>query len=326
MTAANQAKTDAGNAITTANDAKFDVAKNTTAVANLVQQVGSGEVGLVKQDGQDGAITVAKDHGGDTVNVSGTSGNRRVQGVAAGAVEAASTDAVNGGQVFAVKQQVEKLRAGSAATAVDVSVDGSDAAAVKKGSRGVAVGADSKAQGQAVVAVGAQSSASGDGSVAVGNNASASAPGSVAIGQNAQADRANTVSVGVLGAERQITHVAPATQGTDAVNLEQTLSISRQSSAQTLKDANAYTDSQIGDLRHDAYAGTAAAMAMAALPQVSSAGGSMISLSGSTFEGQSATAIGVSGMSSNGHWIYKASGAATTRGNLGATVGVGYQW
>ena len=326
LTAANQAKTDAGNAITTANDAKFDVAKNTTAVANLVQQVGSGEVGLVKQDGQDGAITVAKDHGGDTVNVSGTSGNRRVQGVAAGAVEAASTDAVNGGQVFAVKQQVEKLRAGSAATAVDVSVDGSDAAAVKKGSRGVAVGADSKAQGQAVVAVGAQSSASGDGSVAVGNNASASAPGSVAIGQNAQADRANTVSVGVLGAERQITHVAPATQGTDAVNLEQTLSISRQSSAQTLKDANAYTDSQIGDLRHDAYAGTAAAMAMAALPQVSSAGGSMISLSGSTFEGQSATAIGVSGMSSNGHWIYKASGAATTRGNLGATVGVGYQW
>ena len=326
LTAANEAKTDAGNAITTANDAKFDVAKNTTAVANLVQQVGSGEVGLVKQDGQDGAITVAKDHGGDTVNVSGTSGNRRVQGVAAGAVEAASTDAVNGGQVFAVKQQVEKLRAGSAATAVDVSVDGSDAAAVKKGSRGVAVGADSKAQGQAVVAVGAQSSASGDGSVAVGNNASASAPGSVAIGQNAQADRANTVSVGVLGAERQITHVAPATQGTDAVNLEQTLSISRQSSAQTLKDANAYTDSQIGDLRHDAYAGTAAAMAMAALPQVSSAGGSMISLSGSTFEGQSATAIGVSGMSSNGHWIYKASGAATTRGNLGATVGVGYQW
>ena len=326
LTAANEAKTDAGNAITTANDAKFDVAKNTTAVANLMQQVGSGEVGLVKQDGQDGAITVAKDHGGDTVNVSGTSGNRRVQGVAAGAVEAASTDAVNGGQVFAVKQQVEKLRAGSAATAVDVSVDGSDAAAVKKGSRGVAVGADSKAQGQAVVAVGAQSSASGDGSVAVGNNASASAPGSVAIGQNAQADRANTVSVGVLGAERQITHVAPATQGTDAVNLEQTLSISRQSSAQTLKDANAYTDSQIGDLRHDAYAGTAAAMAMAALPQVSSAGGSMISLSGSTFEGQSATAIGVSGMSSNGHWIYKASGAATTRGNLGATVGVGYQW
>lgn len=115
-------------------------------------------MGLVKQDGQDGAITVAKDHGGNTVIVSGTSGDRRVQGVAAGAIDASSTDAVNGGQVFAVKQQVKQLRAGSAATAVDVSGDGSDAAVVKKGSRGVAAGANSKAQGQAAVAVGAQSS------------------------------------------------------------------------------------------------------------------------------------------------------------------------
>jgi autotransporter adhesin len=260
------------------------------------------------------------------VSVAGTTGDRRVTGVANGDVAAGSTDAANGGQVFAIKQKVEQLRAINSTTAVDSRGDGSDAATVRGGTRGVAVGSNASTQGLNAVAVGSRAKADGEGSVAIGSNTSATAANSVAIGQNSQADRINTVSVGARGAERQITNLAPATQDTDAVNLGQTMSITRRSRAEAVEEANAYTDSEIGALRSDAYAGTAAAMAMASLPQVTREGAGMVSLSGSTFEGQSAAAVGVSGMSNDGRWIYKASGAATTRGNLGMTVGVGYQW
>ena len=53
--------------------------------------------------------------------------------------------------------------------------------------------------------------------------------------------RANTVSVGGIGTERQITNVAAATQGTDAVNLNQMNS----ADAAVLVAANTYTNSQI---------------------------------------------------------------------------------
>ena len=323
---ATKAIADSGSAIVKADEAKSEVVRNTTAVANLAQQVQSGEVGLVKQEGENGTVTIASGHGGNVINVAGTSGDRRISGVAAGRVEAGSTDVANGGQVYAVKQKVEQLRVSQSSTAVDTLGDGSDAAVVRQGSRAVAVGSNANAQGQAAVAVGSRASANGQGSVAVGNNASASAEGAVAIGQNSQADRANTVSIGSRGAERQITNVASATESTDAVNFGQTMAISRQNSAQAVRESNAYTDSQVSELKSDAFAGTAAAMAMASLPQVTREGAGMVSLSGSTFEGQSAAAVGVSGMSADGRWIYKASGAATTRGHLGASVGVGYQW
>ncbi|WP_367671260.1 hypothetical protein [Serratia symbiotica] len=51
-------------------------------------------------------------------------------------------------------------------------------------------------------------------------------------------DRNNSVSVGSKGHERQITHVAAATQGTDAVNYDQLKS----SLASVGASSNAYTD------------------------------------------------------------------------------------
>ncbi|MBD8095471.1 YadA-like family protein, partial [Pseudomonas fluorescens] len=317
---------EAQNASAIAEGAKSDVDKNIAAFAHLTEQVGRGEMGLVKQSGPSEVVTVAKDRGGDEVSFSGEQGERRLSGVAAGNLDATSNDAVNGGQVFALNQQIQKLRTASSAVSIDSKDDGSETALAKAGAQGVAIGAGTRADGQKGVAIGSRSSATGDGGVAIGSQASASAAGSVAIGKDAQADRVNSVSVGARGAERQITNVASATEKTDGVNLGQAESIARQSTAQGFRDANVYTDSKIADLRRDAYAGTAAAMAMAALPQASSAGRGMVSLSGSTFEGQSATAIGVSAVSTDGRWVYNASGAATTRGNLGATVGVGYQW
>jgi autotransporter adhesin len=54
------------------------------------------------------------------------------------------------------------------------------------------------------------------------------------------ADRANSVSVGSAGNERQLTNVAAATQGTDAVNLNQM----NTANASTLSSANSYADAR----------------------------------------------------------------------------------
>jgi autotransporter adhesin len=55
----------------------------------------------------------------------------------------------------------------------------------------------------------------------LGASSTSAATGGVAIGTGSVVDRANSVSVGASGAERQIINVAAATQGTDAVNLNQ---------------------------------------------------------------------------------------------------------
>jgi trimeric autotransporter adhesin len=65
------------------------------------------------------------------------------------------------------------------------------------------------------------SSATGTESVAIGGNAQAVANNSVALGSNSVADRENTVSVGSAGNARQITNVAAGTEDTDAVNVAQ---------------------------------------------------------------------------------------------------------
>ncbi|MFY3283273.1 YadA family autotransporter adhesin, partial [Achromobacter xylosoxidans] len=180
--------------------------------------------------------------------------------------------------------------------------------------------------GAGSAALGAGSKAQASGSVAVGANAAATAPGSVALGEGAQATRANTVSVGTTGAERQITNVAAATHDTDAVNLRQATGISRQEAGRALDQANQYTDRKISQLRSEANAGIASAMAMAALPSASSAGKSMLSMGTSLYNGQSAIAMGISGRSANGAWAYRASSSSTKDGDIGAAVGVGYEW
>ena len=145
-------------------------------------------------------------------------------------------------------------------------------------------------------------------------------------GEGAQATRANTVSVGASGAERQITNVAAATHDTDAVNLRQASGIARQEAGKALEQANRYTDSRISQLRSEANAGIASAMAMAALPSTSTPGKSMLAMGTSLYGGQSAIAMGISGRSQNGAWMYRASSSSTKDGDIGAAVGVGYEW
>ncbi|WP_454764173.1 YadA-like family protein [Cupriavidus campinensis] len=283
-----------------------------SSVTNVTNQINNGEIGLVKQDTATGNINVATDKGGKVVNMAGTDGARKITGVADGAIAAGSSDAVNGGQIYALTQQVSNVSIASNYFQADGKKDGSDAAVVKAGSNGVATGSSAEASGNASVAIGAKAKASED--------------NSVALGANSVADRANTVSVGDAGTERQITNVAAGTQETDAVNVRQLQDYTSQGNSQTLSSANAYTDKQVGAARRDADAGTAAAMAMAGLPQATMPGKGMMAVGTSTYEGEAAIAVGVSKMSGSGKWVYKATVSSNTRGNYGATVGAGFHW
>ncbi|MGW6117390.1 YadA family autotransporter adhesin, partial [Bacillus subtilis] len=278
----------------------------------------------VRQDALNRDIQVARDTDGVRVDLSGTQGPRILTGVKDGALGADSTDAVNGRQLDAVNRQVKQLAQQASGIAVDT--QGGDKATVAPGSKSVAAGASAQAGGERSVATGAGAVAQAPRSTALGAGAKADAPGSVALGAGSQAPRANTVSVGAPGAERQITNVGAASEATDVVNLGQATQISNQAADRTLRQANAYTDSQISAVRQDAYAGIASAMAMAALPVASTPGRSMVAMGTSVYEGQSALAVGLSGRTEDGRWAYKANGSGSAQGSVGLAVGVGYEW
>lgn len=67
---------------------------------------GGGGTSLVEQDPSTRAINVASTTDGTSVNFTGTSGNRQLTGVADGAVNATSSDAVTGAQLYATNQAV----------------------------------------------------------------------------------------------------------------------------------------------------------------------------------------------------------------------------
>ena len=85
-------------------------------------------------------------------------------------------------------------------------------------------------------------------------------------------------------------------------------------------------DRKVNKQGKEARAGIAGANAAAALPQVYTAGKSMVAASAGTFKGQNALAVGYSRASDNGKMILKLQGNANTSGDIGAGVGVGYQW
>ena len=78
-----------------------------TNVEGDVTKILNGTAGLVQQNGGapgNGDLTVGKDTGGTVVDFTGTDGARKLTGVADGDVSAASKDAVNGSQLYAVQQ------------------------------------------------------------------------------------------------------------------------------------------------------------------------------------------------------------------------------
>lgn len=176
-----------------------------------------------------------------------------VKGVGPGDISSAtSTDAVNGGQLFATNARIDQMEKGGRFLQVGYDEFSEDASA---GWLGVAIGdsAESSPTGEGGTAVGSFSKALGINSVALGraswviegategfalgasSHVQASggvalgarsvvhedATNSIALGYSSYADEANTVSIGRAGYERRIVNVARGAGNSDAVNVVQ---------------------------------------------------------------------------------------------------------
>jgi len=248
--------------------------------------------------------------------------------------------------------QVNSTKAAANASGTDSIAVGGVASASGAGS--IAIGDTASATAANSVALGAGSVADRDNAVSVGNASStrqithvgdgteatdavnlrqlqASQQGTLRYDTTVQGDtNYNSVTLGAPAGGTTVVHnVGPGTAGTDAVNVDQL----RGGMNQTLDASKAYTDERMGgfdrDLRRTdnrASAGVASAMATAGLPQPSEAGRSMVAVAAGSYNGESGLAVGLSGVSQGGRWIYKASGSTNSRGEGGVSVGAGFQW
>ncbi|HHV6887064.1 TPA: Hia/Hsf adhesin N-terminal domain-containing protein [Haemophilus influenzae] len=128
------------------------------------------------------------------------------------------------------------------------------------------------------------------------------------------------VSVGASGEERRIQNVAAgeiSATSTDAINGSQLYAVAK--GVTNLAE-------QVNKVGKRADAGTASALAASQLPQATMPGKSMVSIAGSSYQGQNGLAIGVSRISDNGKVIIRLSGTTNSQGKTGVAAGVGYQW
>ncbi|MGP9852998.1 YadA-like family protein, partial [Halomonas sp. 111] len=204
--ATNQAVGDLDNRVTT-------VEGDISNINNDLADLDSRAVQYDRND--DGSVDYA------TITLEGEDGTT-ITNVANGDVSRGSSDAVNGGQLWDVQNQITSIEQGGS-----------------KYFRANSEGPAADSQGVDSIAMGPSSVAEGDRSVASGAGSRAEAEGSVALGADSIADREGmngererfsnesvassqgAVSVGSEGAERQITNIAGGTQATDAVNVRQ---------------------------------------------------------------------------------------------------------
>ncbi|MBK3787142.1 adhesin, partial [Paraburkholderia aspalathi] len=99
-----------------------NIAQNTSDITNLTTSLNDGTTGLVQQDATTRNITVAKDTDGTVVDFAGTAGSRVLTGVAAGAVNATSVDAINGGQLYGASSSVASALGGGSTVNADGTV------------------------------------------------------------------------------------------------------------------------------------------------------------------------------------------------------------
>ena len=80
------------------------------------------------------------------------------------------------------------------------------------------------------------------------------------------------------------------------------------------------------NIKDEGRAGSASAIAIGGILQATIPGKNVVSISGGNYENQNAVAFGVSGISSDGQWLYKAGGSYDTQNNHGFQVSVGFQF
>ncbi|APX64478.1 YadA C-terminal domain-containing protein [Acinetobacter schindleri] len=96
--------------------------------------------------------------------------------------------------------------------------------------------------------------------------------------------------------------------------------------AATLASANTYTDQRFNNIETKYQAAVASSIAIASLPQPTNAGHSMVSFSVGQWEKEQGYAVGVSGVTENNKWVYKAAGTGNSRGDFGGGMSFGFQW
>ena len=137
---------------------------------------------------------------GDQVSVGAAGFERQIKHVAPGAITAASTDAINGSQLFYVAKGLQD-QMGAAATHY-YSVKGSGATDGNynndgaTGTHALAAGVGASASGEHTVAVGSATTASAQGAIAIGNTAIAQGRDAMAIGKASSAAEKDATAVG----------------------------------------------------------------------------------------------------------------------------------
>lgn len=134
------------------------------------------------------------------------------------------------------------------------------------------------------------------------------------------ADKIKVASDGISAGNKAVKNVAAgeiSATSTDAINGSQLYAV-----------AKGVTNlaGQVNKVGKRADAGTASALAASQLPQATMPGKSMVSIAGSSYQGQNGLAIGVSRISDNGKVIIRLSGTTNSQGKTGVAAGVGYQW
>lgn len=166
-------------------------AAKTDAAKALAETAALG--GLVAQVSASGNVRLGEKNSGTTLDVrNSANANRRISGVADGAVSADSTEAVSGSQLHATNSRISDLE--STNQYVSVGVDSLSERA-EAALLGVAIGDSAKAGAEGGTALGAFATALGKNSVAVGRGAGVSgvASGGFAMGAGAQVDRKSVV-------------------------------------------------------------------------------------------------------------------------------------
>ena len=253
--------------------------------------------------GKAGSAAAANKVAGVVTVGNGTDETRQVQGVAAGVVSADSTDAVNGSQLYYTNQAIANVATQATAAKTEVTAG-----------KNVVVNQTTGNSGQTVYNVATADKL--DVTSVTAGGVTVNAQG-VSIAAPTAHNPANTVSLSPIGLNnggQRITNVAPAKEGTDAVNLNQ------------LAGMGNALQNNIERVGKKAYAGVAGAIAQGSIPQVTRPGATGIGVGSGYYGGQSAMAIGVSAMSDGGNWVVKGNFSANTDGHVGVGAGALYQW
>ncbi|HBS56357.1 MAG TPA: hypothetical protein DEA38_11615 [Stenotrophomonas sp.] len=198
---------------TTANTAKT-TADNALGKANTLG-------GLVSQVAADGNVRLGGENTGSVLDVRNKSGGARtLSGLADGAINATSTEAVTGKQLQATHDRLATAQsradaAHAGATAAQTTANQAKAKAdatgnavatsaviedrnraTATGNLAMAMGQAAKANGTAAFAMGHNATAAGDNAVSLGSASSATARAAVALGGNAKAKHENSVALG----------------------------------------------------------------------------------------------------------------------------------